>query len=43
MVKHYEGSTIILGHAIAKMSHDNCVRMVCIDTYEAVRSVLSMV
>ncbi len=22
------------GHAIAEMSHDNHVRMVCIDTYE---------
>ncbi len=22
------------GHAIAEMSHDNYVRMVCIDTYE---------
>ncbi len=32
--KNYEGSTIILGHAIAEMSHDNHVRMVCIDTYE---------
>ncbi len=26
------------GHAIAEISHDNHVRMVCIDTYEAVHS-----
>ncbi len=26
------------GHAIAEMSHDNHVRMVCIDTHEAVHS-----
>ncbi len=27
------------GHAIAEMSHDNHVRMECIDTYEAVYTV----
>ncbi len=26
------------GHVIAEMSHDNHVRMVCIDTHEAVHS-----